>query len=1289
MSAVAGRAAAAAAARERAAAALAEAHAASSDEESDEPECRICRLGAGNGLGPLYHPCACSGSIRYVHQECLQRWLAHSGARSCEVCKTEFRFSPVYADNAPRTLPTGELVAGIARRGMRAVCAGTRLGAVAATWAGAVPLGTACVWRLSTTASPASAASAIIERLSDPGAVVADCVFGSALSATIVLLLLGVASLREYVRLLREREGAHGANEPHVAAAHAVHPDALQPAGGGAGGGGGAGAGVGPGPGAVDADQDDPEDVPFDQLVGLRGPWRTLLSAAATVLASNACAMGLFLFIPMQLGRALLMVLAGGVAAARAVASGAGGEHVAIAALQASQAPDPSVLVMRALVEGAHRTLILAPEGYVPAALEARLRESVDDVDAAEGGGDEPALSSAATLVLGYAVVFFLATAWIVLLRGVVRRANAQLEWRGAPVAEHRPHAEGDRGDNAAHGGGNQDALSGDGPAPGTHMERAQRHIGDNADARAPRWNPHALDTGDGTGAHRGAGAHEGAVATEQGIAGENPPHAAREGGQPQDADLHADAALLMYLMQILRYGGTLLKVTVLLVMELGLFPLMCGWWVDFCTLPLLGATLAERFEFWSSSPVTSTNVHWLVGIAFMLNMSIFVALLREVLRPGVLSFLRDPADPNYNPFRDLVEDSVSKHLRRVVVSGAIYGTLTVLLVYLPIQLALALAPSLFPVQLRFSDPFAEVPVDMLLFHLVVPFTAEHVRPRRALRRLFSEWVTWAATAFGVDAQLLPDVPVHVGGDPNGEDGGGVDVPLERAEGWQLNGRQADLLNGDAAEGMERVSTPSPRPSHYGVRIAGICVVGWLSLVACMTATLLVPLATGKSLCACLRLPVAHDAYAFGIGSYALWGACAAARRGRWLLARSAPRETAAVVARCAVQFALATVLLFMWGVVIPLLVGTIFELFVLVPLRVAIDETPLLMPYQDWVLGILALKVWTRLVFLGLDVPQLLGGDEWRVRFEAVRRDGLANLRPAYVMRHVIWPFFCLLLTVLTFPYVCAKVVVGPVVGAYVGAGGERACVRYAWAASAAAGMGWLACRGALAWFSELHASIFDEVRACGPLSSRAGVYSRVCERPCVRVGRPDNADALICRFSPSPHTPRECSATSSGKNCTTATTANLTTVTTPKMQRASLVISPLPHASRLATVLAATLRAIARTTSMTAATAIPWPPTSPKCSPTCQRTRTSSVSSPPSTRCSSLRTWDTCGASRTPTARACKLAEGSEACTSVKYYLFIRPSAAWRLRCPVALVARPHRRGGRRRLGARAATT
>ena len=55
------------------------------EEEEEEDVCRICR-NPGDRENPLRYPCACSGSIKFVHQDCLLQWLNHSNARQCEVC---------------------------------------------------------------------------------------------------------------------------------------------------------------------------------------------------------------------------------------------------------------------------------------------------------------------------------------------------------------------------------------------------------------------------------------------------------------------------------------------------------------------------------------------------------------------------------------------------------------------------------------------------------------------------------------------------------------------------------------------------------------------------------------------------------------------------------------------------------------------------------------------------------------------------------------------------------------------------------------------------------------------------------------------------------------------------------------------------------------------------------------------------------------------------------------------------------------------------------------------------
>uniref|UniRef100_A0A182VIG6 Uncharacterized protein n=1 Tax=Anopheles merus TaxID=30066 RepID=A0A182VIG6_ANOME len=51
--------------------------------------CRICHC-ESDTHNPLLTPCYCSGSLKFVHQTCLQQWLTASETNSCELCKFPF-----------------------------------------------------------------------------------------------------------------------------------------------------------------------------------------------------------------------------------------------------------------------------------------------------------------------------------------------------------------------------------------------------------------------------------------------------------------------------------------------------------------------------------------------------------------------------------------------------------------------------------------------------------------------------------------------------------------------------------------------------------------------------------------------------------------------------------------------------------------------------------------------------------------------------------------------------------------------------------------------------------------------------------------------------------------------------------------------------------------------------------------------------------------------------------------------------------------------------------------------
>ncbi|ODN91420.1 hypothetical protein L198_05934 [Cryptococcus wingfieldii CBS 7118] len=72
------------------------------DDEGDV--CRVCRTGAEEDL-PLVYPCKCSGSVRYVHPDCLKQWVAQSQKKHCEICGHKYTFTKVFPSELPSTIP--------------------------------------------------------------------------------------------------------------------------------------------------------------------------------------------------------------------------------------------------------------------------------------------------------------------------------------------------------------------------------------------------------------------------------------------------------------------------------------------------------------------------------------------------------------------------------------------------------------------------------------------------------------------------------------------------------------------------------------------------------------------------------------------------------------------------------------------------------------------------------------------------------------------------------------------------------------------------------------------------------------------------------------------------------------------------------------------------------------------------------------------------------------------------------------------------------------------------------
>lgn len=1010
---------------------------------TDERECRICR-GDAEPERPLFFPCKCSGSIKYTHEDCLIKWLAESGSSQCELCHHSFRFEPLYEPDTPQLLPTREFIIGIVWRIRLAIKTAARIALVFVVWLFLLPLATCWTWYLLFVKSLVHLPVLVLRR-GLPG-LITDTFRGCLLSVGIVFVFLGVQSLREYVRHIPDEDLDHAQDGPldepigehldleeqirlngndnneigtpldvelndfeepealeewdellrdTMAITHSDEEDEQRDDGnqfdvhqlaqghveevierlndnnqldeqGLAGlleivgdfaddfadeeSGSESDGNVGSDVSSVDTFPDfehdmanfdeliaeqnvngqdeggalfrlfdlvDPDDVPLEEVVGLRGPLWNLLVHAGTVLISNALFLGIFTFIPLCIGRFTLRMLS---FRSFPIPASFGYETVNATAVEFSTVNGTgSVLDASSRISiyefipyivmnvswSANMSLVGNSMSLVRNVVSG-VKESIREAHALSSGQSLVSYADNFLVVLlGYGVLSLCAITYVIL--------NSLLR------------------------------------------------------SRYPRF----------------------------------------------------DSPMTRHVAGMLRYIATIVKIIVLILFEFGIFPLGCGWWLDVCTLNLVGATLQSRLAFCRSVPWLATAGHWLLGIVFMVQISLFVSLLREVLRPQLLWFLRNPDDPDFHPFRELVEKPLSRHARRMCLSVLIYVPLVVATVYVPVQICCHLLPEVFPLRFDdFSHSLTDVPFGNLL---VVPLVSlvHHSRPGLILRKGLELWIDVVGSSLGILHLVARGV------DDNDEIGNNVDENGVLAEDQveailrlpeeMENESDNDATSSDGVISMEEES--NGEISDLRIRAAIMILFAWATLVVFEFISLSVPIVTGRNLMKLVGLPVHHDLHSFGTGCYVLLMSAQILAQMKLFLAN----VDATTLLRTALprirMVAKGGVLIIVWLGVIPLIAGVLLELTITVPLRVPHNETPYLYLQQDWALGLLIMKLWNKVALAGrLNL-------EWRERVERAREGGFLGMGPNLerTLQEVVLPVLGWTLVALSAPYAVA----------------------------------------------------------------------------------------------------------------------------------------------------------------------------------------------------------------------------------------------------------------------------
>ena len=79
---------------------------------NDEPQCKIC-YEKNEKKNKLINPCLCQGSMKYIHENCLKKWIEKAFAHdkneaTCEICKYNYnmKFFMQYKFSCEKTIKT-------------------------------------------------------------------------------------------------------------------------------------------------------------------------------------------------------------------------------------------------------------------------------------------------------------------------------------------------------------------------------------------------------------------------------------------------------------------------------------------------------------------------------------------------------------------------------------------------------------------------------------------------------------------------------------------------------------------------------------------------------------------------------------------------------------------------------------------------------------------------------------------------------------------------------------------------------------------------------------------------------------------------------------------------------------------------------------------------------------------------------------------------------------------------------------------------------------------------------
>uniref|UniRef100_A0A0K2V986 RING-type E3 ubiquitin transferase n=1 Tax=Lepeophtheirus salmonis TaxID=72036 RepID=A0A0K2V986_LEPSM len=485
---------------------------------------------------------------------------------------------------------------------------------------------------------------------------------------------------------------------------------------------------------------------------------------------------------------------------------------------------------------------------------------------------------------------------------------------------------------------------------------------------------------------------------------------------------IHSITSILK-LRKVSRFLGqcyVVVKVALLLVVEIFVFPVVCGWWLDICSLSLFDATLKDRQASYHKSPETSLFMHWLIGMIYVFYFASFVILLREILRPGVLWFIRNLNDPDFNPIQEMIHLSVLKHLRRFCASLVMFGTSILVMLYIPSRIIKHYFVNFLPYQTAQppDSPVDELIMELFLVLVILPALQDHNNMREWLKRAIRLWCLGASGILDLKSYLFGD-EVDAEGDKDDEDEQDDNVPIQEVpppaqppneEGGLRAAHQAFHFR----EGPTRYQSYD-KPRFLPAKIMGLFVLMLLSWLIVSLIGMLVPVWFGRKLFGIWLRDNRrfYELYTLALGLFV----CLSLIKGITLFVgwiSQGWKQLSITIREWGLIGLKALIAVFLLMIVIPLMAGVLLELVLLMPLRVPLHQTPVYILWQDLAFGVLYTKIVIGLTRIGPD---------WWLKAAIIRlcNDGIRGLDLKFLIMSIIMPVCTYLGLSLSVPYIIA----------------------------------------------------------------------------------------------------------------------------------------------------------------------------------------------------------------------------------------------------------------------------